>query len=66
MNVNLIAKAFLALIVASAIAACSDDVAAPEKSRIEALADEVLEATLERYPAMGTYFSIEGARHDRL
>lgn len=48
--------------------ACSSDAPAPapEKSRIEALGDEVLEATLERYPAMGTYLSIEGARHDRL
>lgn len=38
----------------------------PEVSRIEALADEVLEATMERYPTMGTYYSIAGARHDRL
>ena len=38
----------------------------PEISAIEALADEVLAATMERYPAMGTYYSIEGARHDRL
>jgi len=38
----------------------------PGKSPIEAMADEFLAATLERYPAMGTYYSIEGARHDRL
>lgn len=38
----------------------------PEVSAIEALADEYLEAVMERYPEMGTYYSIEGARHDRL
>jgi uncharacterized protein (DUF885 family) len=50
------------------LAACGQDTTEPEPkiSAIEALADEVLEATMERYPAMGTYYSIEGARHDRL
>jgi len=33
---------------------------------IETIADEVLAAMLERYPAMATRYSIEGARHDRL
>ncbi len=37
-----------------------------EKSSIEALADEYLAATLERYPEMGTYLGIDGVRHDRL
>ena len=48
--------------------ACSNEAPEPEPevSRIEALADEVLAATMERYPSMGTYYSIEGARHDRL
>jgi uncharacterized protein (DUF885 family) len=47
---------------------CGQDGAEPEPeiSAIEALADEILAATLERYPTMGTYYSIEGARHDRL
>jgi uncharacterized protein (DUF885 family) len=50
------------------VGACSSETPEPEAavSRIEALADEVLEATLQRYPTMGTYYSIEGARHDRL
>jgi uncharacterized protein (DUF885 family) len=68
MNTYFIAKASLPLVAALAIAGCGDDVprSEPDKSRIETLADEVLEATLERYPSMGTYLSIEGARHDRL
>jgi len=50
------------------VTACSNEAPEPEPevSRIEALADEFLDATLERYPAMGTNYSIEGARHDRL
>ena len=38
---------------------------APRRS-IEAIADDFLAAYLERYPTMGTYYSIPGARHDRL
>jgi uncharacterized protein (DUF885 family) len=50
------------------IAGCDQESTEPEPeiSAIEALADEILAATMERYPAMGTYYSIEGARHDRL
>ena len=50
------------------ITGCSQDAAEPEPeiSAIEALADEILAATMERYPTMGTYYDIEGARHDRL
>jgi len=68
MNSYAIAKASLIIVAALAVAGCGDYAAAPEpeKSQIETLADEVLEVTLERYPAMGTYLSIEGARHDRL
>ena len=33
---------------------------------IETIADEALAAMLERYPAMATQYSIEGARHDHL
>ena len=49
------------------LANCSSETpeAEPEASAIEALADRILAATLERYPTMGTYYSIEGARHDR-
>lgn len=68
MNKHLIAKASLVLVAALAIPACNSDAPtpAPEKSRIDDLGDEVLEATLARYPSIGTYLSIEGARHDRL
>jgi len=49
-------------------AGCSSEAPDPEptESRIEAIADEILAATMERYPMMGTYYSIDGARHDRL
>ncbi|NOR35937.1 MAG: DUF885 family protein [Woeseiaceae bacterium] len=48
------------------IAGCDQESTEPETSAIEVLADEILAATMERYPAKGTYYSIEGARHDRL
>ena len=41
-------------------------VAEPRQRSIEAIADEMLAARLERYPALTTYYSIAGARHDRL
>jgi uncharacterized protein (DUF885 family) len=58
----------LALAASTLLFACSEQPApaAPESSAIENLADEYLAAVMERYPAMGTYYSIEGARHDRL
>jgi len=63
-NIRIAFIATLGMIVAG----CGQETAEPEpeKSAIEALADEILAATMERYPAMGTYYSIEGARHDRL
>ncbi|NIA28118.1 MAG: hypothetical protein GWP02_08685, partial [Desulfobulbaceae bacterium] len=50
------------------LAACIPDASAPEPAHrsIEEVADEIVAATLERYPTMGTYYAIEGARHDRL
>ena len=50
------------------IAACSPEASDPEPEHrgIEEIADEFLAATLERNPNMGTYYAIEGARHDRL
>jgi uncharacterized protein (DUF885 family) len=64
MNIKIALLASLSIV----LVACGQDTTEPEPeiSAIEALADEVLEATMERYPAMGTYYSIEGARHDRL
>jgi len=48
--------------------ACNPDEATQEAAHrsIEGLADEYLAATLERNPTMGTYYAIDGARHDRL
>ena len=46
------------------LAACSDTI--PHPSAIEQLADEYLEAWMEEDALMGTYYAIEGTRHDRL
>ena len=58
------------LAIAALFTACSKEeplvTTEPEISKIEALADEFLAATLERNPTLGTYYAIEGARHDRL
>jgi uncharacterized protein (DUF885 family) len=62
------AGALLAL-VSTALLSCSSEAPEPPPaaiSEIEALADEFLAATLDRYPTMATYYDIEGARHDRL
>ena len=61
-------RLLLASVAMLVLAGCSTETpeTEPEVSAIEALADEILAATMERYPAMGTYFSIEGASHDRL
>lgn len=75
------ARSVLTRITCIAIATCSallisacesetpvaeEPVAEPAQRNIETIADEVLAAMLERYPAMATRYSIEGARHDRL
>lgn len=58
-----------------AIAGCSGETATPATQpagptashrAIEAIADEYLAALQEYYPEMGTYYSLPGARHDRL
>jgi uncharacterized protein (DUF885 family) len=58
------------LAIAAFLAACSKEepvvAVEPEISKIEALADEFVAATLERNPTLATYYAIEGARHDRL
>ena len=46
------------------MSACAETT--PPPSAIEQLADEYLEAWMEEDALMGTYYSIEGARHDRL
>ncbi len=50
------------------LAACNpnESMLEPAHRSIEEVADEFLAATLERTPTMGTYYAIEGARHDRL
>ena len=61
-------KLCIGLTAGALVFGCSGDAPEPTaaKSEIERLADEVLAVTLERYPQMGTYYGIDGARHDRL
>ena len=47
-----------------ALTACTEITSSP--SAIEQLADEYLDAMMEEDALMGTYYAIEGARHDRL
>lgn len=56
------------LLLTVLVGACSKEEPAPEPgaSAIEALADEYLAALMEYDPTIGTYYSIAGARHDRL
>ncbi len=44
----------------------SEQVVFPAQRSIETVADEFVDAMLERYPGMATNYSLEGARHDRL
>ena len=53
-----------ALITVIILTACAEP--APLPSAIEQLADEYLEAMMEEDALMGTYYAIEGARHDQL
>ena len=46
------------------LAACAETT--PPSSAIEQLADEYLEAWMEEDGLMGTYYAIEGSRHDEL
>ena len=66
-TINL-ATPFLVLSALLVVTSCEREtpVAESEISPIEAIADEVLAATMKRYPTMGTYYSIEGTRHDQL
>ena len=69
MRIQICVRHLVVLPIGLILVACSSDipeVSEPEPSRIEVLADEFLAATLDRYPTMATYISIEGARHDRL
>jgi uncharacterized protein (DUF885 family) len=68
MTKHLFAKILSLLAATVILAGCGSEAPEPEPeaSTIEALADRILAATLARYPLMGTYYSIEGARHDRL
>lgn len=68
MTTRTFAKMLSILAASLFLANCGNEIpeAGPEVSAVEALADRILAATLERYPTMGTYYSIEAARHDRL
>lgn len=56
------------LAMSGSIAGCSREQAetVPASRSIEAIADEYLEAMLQRYPEYGTYYAIPGTAHDRL
>jgi uncharacterized protein (DUF885 family) len=57
----------IALISAAACAAICGCIGSAKSQRsVETIADEFLEAYLERHPETGTYLSLPGARHDRL
>ena len=61
------AQLLLTLGLSLTLAGCHDpSPTTPENSPIEALADEYLAAWMEQDSLMGTYYSIEGSRHDRL
>ena len=61
---TLIKRGFAASALTLVLAGCTEP--APSQSAIEQLADEYLDALMESDTLMGTYYSIEGARHDRL
>ena len=61
------AQLLLTLGLSLTLAGCHDpSPTTPENSPIETLADEYLAAWMEQDSLMGTYYSIEGSRHDRL
>jgi uncharacterized protein (DUF885 family) len=57
---------FISISETEAVENSDFEYAGEDASSVEALADEIVAATLERYPSMGTYLGIEGAAHDRL
>ena len=57
-------RSLRALVTVIILTACAEP--APHPSAIEQQADEYLEAMMEEDALMGTYYSIEGSRHDRL
>jgi hypothetical protein len=62
---NMISLPRMGLLAAALfITGCSEPI--PPPSAIEQLADEYLDGLMEADALMGTYYSIEGARHDRL
>ena len=63
-NQTLAIRGLVASLFSLFLAACNDR--PPPPSAIEQLADEYLEAWMEEDALMGTYYAIEGARHDRL
>jgi uncharacterized protein (DUF885 family) len=68
------AEAVLLILFIILLASCSEEKAvapqqpdsAPLHRSIDTVADEYLAAVLERYPEMGTLYSLPGVRHDRL
>ncbi len=68
MMANTLFRILLTLGVVLSFSACDrgGSVTPTVPSQIEALADEYLSATFERYPGWATYLAIEGADHGRL
>ena len=63
-HAKLIKRGLAASALTLVLAGCTEPT--PPQSAIEQLADEYLDALMESDTLMGTYYSIEGARHDRL
>ena len=63
-HAKLIKRGLAASALTLVLAGCTEPT--PPQSAIEQLADKYLDALMESDTLMGTYYSIEGARHDRL
>ena len=63
-NQTLAIRGLVASLFSLFLAACNDTPLPP--SAIEQLADEYLEALMQEDALMGTYYAIEGSRHDEL
>ena len=63
-TLNIFRRGLTAGVLTMALTACTDST--PPPSAIEQLADEYLEAWMEDDALMGTYYAIEGSRHDQL
>ena len=63
-TLKILMRGFTASAFTLLLASCAETT--PTPSPIEQLADEYLEAWMEEDALMGTYYAIEGSRHDEL